>query len=421
MRAQTAADTRAGAPDVELLAPAGDPDAGYAALHHGADAVYLGLARFSARAKAANFALEALSELAAWAHALSPRRRVFAAVNTILRQHELAPLIESLAALVDRGIDAVIVQDLGVARIVRTRFPRLELHGSTQLAVHNLAGAEALGALGFTRVTLARELTLEEIRAIAAAAPVEIEVFVHGALCYSWSGLCLYSALLRNRSGNRGECTYPCRERFTAGGEERGALPFSMKDLALPARVQALKSAGVACLKIEGRMKSALYVAAATSLYRAALDGGRGAGGLEEAAADVRTVFSRPWTSLYLDGRGARDVTDRATVGHRGDPIGTAEEPRRTGRGGAWLCFTTAAAIERHDGIQIDLPGREKPYGFPVKALRVLGARGAGRMAFEAPAGARVAVALPRDAPPIPAGAPVYQASSQRTKRSYAF
>jgi putative protease len=388
--------------------------------------VYLGLRKFSARAKAVNFTAEELSEVVAWAHQLSPRRRVFATVNTLVFQHELEGVIDALATLVELEVDAVIVQDLGVARMAQTYFPSLELHASTQLAVHNLAGAEALAALGFTRVTLARELTLEEISAISAKVPIQTEVFIHGALCYSYSGLCLFSSFLRHRSGNRGECTYPCRELFASSGcgcgcEER-ALPFSMKDLALPERVDALRVAGVACMKIEGRMKNALYAAVATNFYRKVLDGAGDAAEREALAADVRTVFSRPWTGLYLDSRRARDVTDHETVGHRGDPIGRVEGQRSIGGEGAWLCFTTSAALERHDGIQVDIAGQEKPFGFPVKALRVLHSHGGmWRNAFEAAPGARVAVVLPDDAPRMPVGAPVYQASSQLTKRSYPF
>ncbi len=274
MRKEKKLHSSGAARGVELLAPAGDPEAAYAALHYGADAVYLGLRKFSARAKAVNFTADELSEIVAWAHGLSPRRRVFATVNTLVFQHELEGVIDTLATLAELQVDAVIVQDLGVARLARTYFPALELHASTQLAVHGLAGAEALAALGFSRVTLARELTLEEIRTISAKAPVQTEVFIHGALCYSYSGLCLFSSLMRHRSGNRGECTYPCRDVFAPPEGGARALPFSMKDLALPDRIEALRGAGVACMKIEGRMKNALYAAVTSNFYRKVLDGG---------------------------------------------------------------------------------------------------------------------------------------------------
>src|SRR5205085_6813187 len=153
----------------ELLAPAGGPDAAFAAFHYGADAVYLGLKKFSARAEAENFTLDELAEVTAYAHRLRPCRRVFVTVNTLIRQDELPELVETLGAVADIGVDALIIQDLGVYHVVRRHFPELELHASTQLSVHNRAGAEALRRLGFTRVVLARELTFEEVRDITAA------------------------------------------------------------------------------------------------------------------------------------------------------------------------------------------------------------------------------------------------------------
>src|SRR5204863_9696458 len=158
---------------VELLAPAGGPDAGFAAFHYGADAIYLGLQKFSARAEAENFSLDELAEITAYAHSLTPPRRVFVTINTLIRQDELAELVDDMAHLADIGVDALIIQDLGVYHLVRRHFPTLELHASTQLAVHNRAGAAALHGLGFTRVVLARELTFEEVRDVTAAAGVE--------------------------------------------------------------------------------------------------------------------------------------------------------------------------------------------------------------------------------------------------------
>ena len=167
---------------VELLAPAGGPEAAFAAFQYGADAIYLGLQKFSARAEAENFTLDELAEVTAYAHSFTPRRRVFVTVNTLVRQDEMGELIDDLAAVADIGVDALIIQDLGVYHLVRRYFPELELHASTQLAVHNRAGAEALKQMGFTRVVLARELTFEEVRDITAASGIETEVFIHG-LC----------------------------------------------------------------------------------------------------------------------------------------------------------------------------------------------------------------------------------------------
>ncbi len=199
---------------VELFAPAGGPDAAFAAFHYGADAIYLGLKKFSARAEAENFTLEELTEVVAYAHSLQPRRRVFVTINTLIRQDELIELVECLAALVNIGVDAIIMQDLGVYHLVRRYFPEIELHASTQMAVHNRAGAEALRQMGFQRAVLARELTFEEVNDVTAESGIETEVFIHGALCYSYSGLCLFSAQTLGRSGNRGKCSYSCRDSF---------------------------------------------------------------------------------------------------------------------------------------------------------------------------------------------------------------
>jgi putative protease len=401
----------------ELLAPAGDLEAAYAAFHYGADAIYLGLRQFSARAEASNFDLDELSEIVAFAHAATPRRSVYVAFNTLLREAEVDRAIEVLAAVSDVGADALIVQDLGVVRLVRRYFPKLALHASTQLAIHNLEGARTARELGFHRVTLARELTRPEIAAIAGDSGLEVEVFVHGALCYSYSGLCLYSSLLRGRSGNRGRCTYPCRECFSAATGTKPGFLFSMKDLALPEAVQGLRQAGVKSLKIEGRKKSALYVATTTDYYRKLLDGRLSNRDRETAEEAIRTVFSRPWTGLYVASRKNRDVVDTEVVGHRGAWIGTVERVDRNG----WLRFRTRRRLERHDGIQIDIPGEGRPFGFAVDHLCLVSERGGRNEVFEAPAQALVETSLPADHPPVKEGARLYCSSSQQVKQQYRF
>lgn len=421
----------------ELLAPAGGPAAGYAALHYGADAVYLGLAKFSARADAENFTLDQVSEITAYAHALVPRRRVYAALNTLVLQRELDELIDQLGALAEIGVDAVIVQDLGVGYIARRHFPELRLHASTQLAIHNRQGMEAARELGFARATLARELTLAEIAEAAAATGIETEVFIHGALCYAYSGLCLFSSQTLGRSGNRGRCAYLCRDRFAPAGADPGAAPaaperagflFSMKDLALADALPALRRAGVAALKIEGRKKSPLYVAAAVNYYRQLLDESIAEGEARALAADLQTIFSRPWTSLYVSSRENRRVVDRDWVGHRGAPIGKLEAIVRSRSGERRLRFRAGRDIELHDGLQVDVPGLPRPYGFAVDWFRIArltnrGLPGAGNSAsacrYRAPAGSLLEVALPADAPEMPRGAVVYCASSQAIKRRY--
>ena len=406
---------------VELLAPAGDRDAALAALYYGADALYCGLERFSARAEATNFSAEQLGELVAYAHSLTPRRRVFVTVNTVVLERERAALIETLDVLDQLGVDAIIVQDLGVLRLARRCFPRLTLHASTQLAIHNIAGVEVLRDLGVRRVTLARELTLDEIRDISASCGIETEVFIHGALCYCYSGLCLYSSQLRGRSGNRGRCAYPCREMFAVNHQPSAINPsssgfaFSMKDLALPDRVAELRAAGVASFKIEGRKKTALYVGATVDYYRRQIDGALTANEAVARQEDLRTIFARPWTSLYVGGRSQRNVVDSEIVGHRGAMIGRVETVIAHGGGSARLRFKTARTLERHDGIQVDIPGG-KPFGFPIDMLRL-----GGKNVISAPTGSAVEVELPHSHPQLPVGAALYCSSSQAVKRSFPF
>jgi putative protease len=422
----------AGTQRVELLAPAGGLDAAFAAFHYGADAIYLGLKKFSARAEAENFTLEELDEVTAFAHSLKPRRRVFVTINTLIRQDELPELIEAVTALQELGVDAVILQDLGVYRLIRRYFAGLELHGSTQMSVHNRAGAEVLARLGFERVVLARELTFEEVDDVTRTAGIETEVFIHGALCYAYSGLCLFSAQTLGRSGNRGKCAYSCRDAYEITGapatlrdgsdvkrDPATGFPFSMKDLALPDHIPALRAAGVSCFKIEGRKKSPLYVATTTDYYRKLIDGRLNPADRPKVEADLQTVFSRPWTRLFVQSHKDKEVADRDTVGHRGAPIGKVD---KTGRGNqARLRFVTSRPLERHDGLQIDLPVLGKPFGFPVDKLwladktkeRTL------KEVFAAPAGSLVEVELPAEHPAIPGGAPVYCSSSQAVKQQY--
>jgi len=406
----------------ELLSPAGSLESAYTAFQYGADAVYLGLKQFSARAEAENFNLSQLSEITGFAHSQAPAKKIYLAINTLVIERELAEVLRVLATAADLGVDAAIVQDLGVARLIRTCFPWLRLHASTQMAIHNATGAHTLKQLGFARVICARELTAGEIKAIASIPDLEVETFIHGALCYSYSGLCLYSSLLRNRSGNRGTCTYPCRALFeTKGPAEKTAtkcFPFSMKDLALSQDLPDLVAGGVHSFKIEGRKKSPLYVAATTAFYRALLDGKLTADQFRQRQEELKTIFARPWTRLYVNNRKNRDVCDTEVVGHRGAPLGTVEQilnPRTTN---ARVRFFTSRALEKHDGLQIDLAEPGKPFGFPIDSLFT----GAGRNQKEvikAPPGTRVEVGLPPEHPAIPRGAVMYHASSQAIKRSY--
>src|SRR5262249_21618264 len=309
--------------------------------------------------------------------------------------------------------------------------PRLERHASTELAVHNRAGAEVLRDLGFTRAVLARELTFEEVRDITAASGIETEVFIHGALCYSYSGLCLFSSQSLGRSGNRGKCAYSYRDSYEVEGapltlrdgsavkrDPRQGFPFSMKDLALPDHLPALRAAGVSCFKVEGRKKSPLYVATTTDYYRRLLDGRLNADERPDIEADLQTVFSRPWTRLFVQSHKDKEVADRDTVGHRGTRIGTVESVVKAGHADYRLRFRTQRALERHDGLQIDLPTQGRPFGFAVEQIWII--HGKRREAtFTAEAESLVEIPLPKDHPPIPDAAPIYCSSSQAVKQRY--
>lgn len=388
----------------ELLSPAGNIEAGYAALYYGADAVYLGLTKFSARAGAENFTPEELDSFTAYAHSL--KRKVYVTLNTILSEEEIKELPEMLKAVKKAKVDALIIQDLGVYYLAKKFAPEIELHASTQMAVHNLEGAKFLKSLGFKRVVLARELTLSEIKNIAEALPdLALEVFIHGALCYSYSGQCLFSALEYGKSANRGRCVYPCRAIYNSAENEaenlRGHL-FSMKDLALEEDILKIPALS---LKIEGRKKSPLYVAAVTNYYRHILDGKKK--NMSEAE-DIKQIFSRPWCQFHFNGR-KKDVTDEQFVGHRGLCIGKVEKIIKNKLG-----FKPQRDIARYDGLQIDSGKDEKPYGFGIKNMYVNQ-----KSVFEAKAGTYVEIELPEDHPHLAYDAPVYLASSTAVKGKY--
>ncbi len=281
----------------EILAPAGGMEALIAAVRCGADAVYMGAKHFNARRNAQNFGEGEFERAIEYCHARGVR--VYVTLNTLVLDPETKDAQDTLCDIAQCAADGVIVQDLGVAAMIRRACPSLPLHASTQMTIHNAAGARALEELGFTRAVLARELTEKEIESIAAQTSLELEVFVHGALCMSVSGQCYLSALLGGRSGNRGLCAQPCRLDFNSEG--RG-YALSLKDLSLISHMDKLKKLGVSALKIEGRMKRPEYVAAAVTACRDALEG---------HAPDMealKAVFSRSgFTDGYFSGR--RDIS----------------------------------------------------------------------------------------------------------------
>ena len=401
----------------ELLSPAGSYDAALAAFQYGADAIYAGLPYFSARAEAQNVSMEELRHLFAYARSFSPVKKIYLTFNTLLFDHELPRAFELLDKIDELNPDGIIVQDLGGARLIRENFPHMPLHASTQMAAHNLDSVLALKDLGFKRVVLARELALPEIQQIAQNCDIEIEIFIHGALCYSYSGLCLFSSQTTGRSGNRGRCAYCCRHSFNHEGED--SHPFSMKDLSQLLILEKLIATGVHSLKIEGRMKNPLYVACVTGAYRKKLDKNLSPGEEISAIADMQTVFSRPWTNLYAESEKQSPVSiiDPDTVGHRGAQIGRVISVFKGDDQCRWLRFKTSRALEKHDGIQIDILDCERPFGFSIRNMR---RRGEQREQVVIPAGTDVEIEILDASPPLIAkNAKVYCSSSQSTHRKY--
>ncbi|WP_337373962.1 U32 family peptidase [Mitsuokella jalaludinii] len=316
---------------VELLAPAGSREALVAAVENGANAIYLAGNAFGARAYASNFDREALREAIHFAHLR--KVAIHVTVNTIVADEEMEPLRDYLRFLYEAGADAVLVQDLGVARVAHETVPDLPLHASTQMSVSSLEGVRALAELGFTRVVLARELSLKEIRHICAHAPIEIETFMHGALCVCYSGQCLMSSMIGGRSGNRGRCAQPCRLPYTLVdekgqdvlGDKAGSYLLSPRDLSTIDVIPDLIEAGVSSLKIEGRMKRPEYVATVVRTYREAIDtyyAGKGYAVTQEERDDLAQIFNRDFTTAYLEGRPGKAMMSDRRSNNRGLLIG---------------------------------------------------------------------------------------------------
>ncbi|MBQ9735183.1 MAG: U32 family peptidase [Clostridia bacterium] len=299
----------------ELLAPAGSEEALLAACAAGADAAYLGVAEgvSNARTLAENFTREQLLRLIPLAHAHGVR--IYVTLNTLVYDREMPALLDLARFLYEAGADALIVADLGLARALREALPDLPLHASTQAFTHSARGVRALSALGFSRVVLARELSEANIREATKSTPAETEIFLHGALCVSHSGQCLFSSLVGGRSGNRGACAQPCRLPYGEG------YPLSLKDYCLARHIPALIDSGVASLKIEGRMKSPAYVYGVTRIYRRLLDERRAATDAEMEA--LARIFSRDG---FTDGYFTGDLSHMGGVRRAEDKAASREE-----------------------------------------------------------------------------------------------
>jgi len=374
---------------VELLSPAGSEAAFIAAVNNGADAVYVGLRELNARRGADNLDLEGLERACRFAHLRGAL--VYLTANILIMPEELSGALAMVDAAWAAGVDAVIVQDLGLMRALRHALPDVRIHASTQINAHAPDTIEALASLGISRVTLAREVPLSGVAAIVEASPVEVESFVHGALCYCYSGQCLMSSAIGGRSANRGLCAQPCRLPYTLIGERgEAALPgrhlLSPKDLAGIAHLPALIASGVAALKIEGRMKAPEYVAVVTHVYRAALDRALAApesfGVTDAEWALLDEAFSRGFTDGYLVGESGNDLMSYQRPNNRGVFVA-----RVTAVGEAWAELALERALDAEDTIEI-WTGRGRT-GQRVGELTV-----DGHVRSSAPAGSRVRVTL---------------------------
>ena len=363
----------------ELLSPAGSFDAVRAAVANGANAIYLGAEQFNARDEGAQLTLNELEASCRLAHQHGVR--IYLTFNVLVKPSELDAALTYLGECIDRGIDAAIVQDIGVVRLIQQVYPTLEIHGSTQMTVHDESGALVMERLGVTRVVLARENTLDDIRAIRAAVPgLGLETFVHGALCISYSGQCYMSGMISERSANRGSCAQSCRKDYVladalTGAElDRGYL-ISAKDLAAHDHLAAIADAGVGCLKIEGRKKKPEYVATVTRGYRSFLErlatGDRTPPAIVETEALVQ-IYSRGNTGGMYGGRAGREYITRAQPDNHGMTLGSvhASSTRE-------VTVDVTRAIELGDGIAFEPPaiGGTKAIGFAVSGVRTISQR----------------------------------------------
>jgi putative protease len=382
----------------ELLAPAGSLESFFAAMEKGADAVYAGLQEFSARARAKNFTLAQMERMLAYAH--GQNRRIYVTLNTLVKEKELPQLVDTLAALAGMRVDGVILQDLAVARLIRNHFPTIPLHASTQMTIHNTPGVKMLEQLGFQRAVLARELAIDEIAAIVAASPVEVECFVHGALCFSISGQCFFSSLLGGHSGNRGRCAQPCRRLYNHRGKE--GHYFSTSDLSAIDLLPDLIRAGVKSLKIEGRMKSAEYVATVVEAYRTVLDAPEKSRkeALVTAKGLLKYSFGRTPTKGFLASQQPDDIANPWQKGGTGRFIGQIKSIK-----GKSLIFETRDILYVGDRLRAQPKSDMAGQAWTLREMTLNR-----KKSMEAPAGSLVEVETPFS---FSVGDSIYKVSSR--------
>lgn len=359
---------------IELLAPAGDMDSLIAAVENGADAVYIGGKNFSARQSAANFGRDEIIKSIEYCHLREVR--LYITINILVKDREMEELPDYAAFLYNNGIDAVIVQDIGVGQLLKSILPDLEIHGSTQMTVHNLEGVNLLYSLGYKRIVLSRELSIKEIEHICRNTPAEIEVFAHGALCICYSGQCLMSSMIGGRSGNRGRCAQPCRQKYTLGfncssGFENYAL--SPKDLSTLEHLDKLIKSGVKSLKIEGRMKKPEYVASVISTYKKAIVNFNNTGALninDEDKNNLLKIFNRGgFTTAHLFNKGGNEMMSLGRPKNWGIYIGKITDVIRNSNK---VKIELEEGLSKGDGIEIWTKMGEN-VGYTVESISLKG------------------------------------------------
>jgi putative protease len=344
----------------ELLLPAGNVDSFYAALEGGADAVYLGLRNFNARGRAGNFSESYL--LAALQEARKRKVKLYVTLNTVIKNTEIDSLLDVLSFLEQGGVDAIIVQDWGLYHLARRWFPKLAIHASTQMGNHNSAGVHFSAEKGIARVILARELTMKELEGIAAKAKTELELFIHGALCYSFSGMCFFSSYIGGRGANRGLCAQPCRMVYKDGGQQK--YLFSLKDNQQLANLEKLMALGIHSLKVEGRMKPADYVYRVAKAYRMAIDHPEKK---QEAEELLSLDFGREKTSYFM----GKDVKNAiADSSNTGIPIGFVQQVSQSE-----VVFESETELVEGDRIRIRNVRNESTFNLRLQDLKVEGNR----------------------------------------------
>ena len=353
---------------VEILSPAGSYESLKAAIAAGADAVYIGGTRFGARAYADNLTQEQLLEAIDYVHLHD--RKIYLTINTLLKEQELKnELFEYLLPYYKQGVDAVIVQDIGVLQFVKEQFPDLPIHASTQMTITNVRGAKFLQSLGAERVVTAREMQLSEIEEITKNTDVEIESFVHGALCYCYSGQCLYSSLIGGRSGNRGQCAQPCRLPYRVNGGEDTQYILSLKDICTLEYIPELVESGIYSFKIEGRMKKPEYVALVTAMYRKYVDlyleyGRKGFHVEPKDREMLMDLYNRGGSHEgYYHTKNGREMLSLNRPNHAGVPV--LQVVRQNGRN-----VTAKTLVDIHKGDVIELPDGMENFTFASDVIK---------------------------------------------------